>query len=320
MSLPSACFPIILSITCPSIHRSLALSFLHLRTRHRLFCPSIHSPISFLLSIYPFLSPFHSSPFPKCRQTSLLPPAAPVTHPATHPPLLPLPLPHSSLPRSLSPPYPSPRDRLFLFKSFPGWVGNRISFFLDAFPGFAAAAGQARGSGRGLRGRCPRVGAGLSRSRLVPALPPHRPLPLLPPDPVGETLFKDGKSQAWGSLSPGVQKGKSTAAPSPGQAPLPSAGTEQGHSHSLLETLSRPLPGTAEPRSLRLGASRRLFPRGRRPSPTVGSSRPWHQRDAGNSFPRAPQQGECRVLTPVSQELRDIRREGAASHPASGVG
>ncbi|NXV47715.1 FEV protein, partial [Uria aalge] len=27
------------------------------------------------------------------------------------------------------------------------------------------------------------------------------------PDPVGETLFKDGKSQAWGSLSPGVQKG-----------------------------------------------------------------------------------------------------------------
>ncbi|PKU46550.1 protein fev [Limosa lapponica baueri] len=26
-------------------------------------------------------------------------------------------------------------------------------------------------------------------------------------DPVGETLFKDGKSQAWGSLSPGVQKG-----------------------------------------------------------------------------------------------------------------
>uniref|UniRef100_A0A8B9UJA7 FEV transcription factor, ETS family member n=3 Tax=Anatidae TaxID=8830 RepID=A0A8B9UJA7_9AVES len=27
------------------------------------------------------------------------------------------------------------------------------------------------------------------------------------PDPVGETLFKDGKSQAWGSLNPGVQKG-----------------------------------------------------------------------------------------------------------------
>ncbi|XP_025896615.1 protein FEV [Nothoprocta perdicaria] len=27
------------------------------------------------------------------------------------------------------------------------------------------------------------------------------------PDPVGETLFKDGKSQAWGSLSPAVQKG-----------------------------------------------------------------------------------------------------------------
>ncbi|NXV75494.1 FEV protein, partial [Atlantisia rogersi] len=27
------------------------------------------------------------------------------------------------------------------------------------------------------------------------------------PDPVGETLFKDGKSQAWGSISPGVQKG-----------------------------------------------------------------------------------------------------------------
>ncbi|XP_030435239.1 protein FEV [Gopherus evgoodei] len=27
------------------------------------------------------------------------------------------------------------------------------------------------------------------------------------PDPVGETLFKEGKSQAWGSLSPGVQKG-----------------------------------------------------------------------------------------------------------------
>nr|XP_038038448.1 protein FEV isoform X1 [Anas platyrhynchos] len=26
-------------------------------------------------------------------------------------------------------------------------------------------------------------------------------------DPVGETLFKDGKSQAWGSLNPGVQKG-----------------------------------------------------------------------------------------------------------------
>uniref|UniRef100_A0A8D0H8K7 FEV transcription factor, ETS family member n=1 Tax=Sphenodon punctatus TaxID=8508 RepID=A0A8D0H8K7_SPHPU len=29
----------------------------------------------------------------------------------------------------------------------------------------------------------------------------------LPPDPVGETLFKDGKNQTWGSLSPGVQKG-----------------------------------------------------------------------------------------------------------------
>ncbi|KAJ6665488.1 hypothetical protein lerEdw1_003329 [Lerista edwardsae] len=27
------------------------------------------------------------------------------------------------------------------------------------------------------------------------------------PDPVGETLFKDGKNQAWGSLGPGVQKG-----------------------------------------------------------------------------------------------------------------
>lgn len=226
--LPSACFPIILPLTCPSIHRSLALSFLHLPTHHRLFCPSIHSPISFLLSICPFVSPFLSSPLPKCRQTSLLPPAAPVTHPATHPPLLPLPLPHTSLPYSLSPPYPSPRDRLFLFKSFPGWVGNRISFFLDAFPGFAAAAGQARGSGRGLRGRCPRVGAGVSRSRLVPALPPHHPRFFFPPDPVGETLFKDGKSQAWGSLSPGVQKGKSTAAPSPGQAPLPPAGTEQG--------------------------------------------------------------------------------------------
>lgn len=27
---------------------------------------------------------------------------------------------------------------------------------------------------------------------------------------MGETLFKDGKSQAWGSLNPGVQKGKKT--------------------------------------------------------------------------------------------------------------
>ncbi|XP_030808340.1 protein FEV [Camarhynchus parvulus] len=72
---------------------------------------------------------------------------------------------------------------------------------------YLPAAGQARGSGRGLRGRCPRVGAGVSRSRLVPALPPHHPRSFFPPDPVGETLFKDGKSQAWGSLSPGVQKG-----------------------------------------------------------------------------------------------------------------
>lgn len=32
-----------------------------------------------------------------------------------------------------------------------------------------------------------------------------------PADPVGETLFKEGKSQAWGSLGPGVQKGKEPA-------------------------------------------------------------------------------------------------------------
>uniref|UniRef100_A0A8C4PEC7 FEV transcription factor, ETS family member n=10 Tax=Aves TaxID=8782 RepID=A0A8C4PEC7_DRONO len=97
-----------------------------------------------------------------------------------------------------------PWDFLFLFKSFPSSVGNRISFFLDAFPGFTAAAGQARGSSRGLWGGCPRAGAGGSRSRLAPAPPPA---PLFPADPVGETLFKDGKSQAWGSLNPGVQKG-----------------------------------------------------------------------------------------------------------------
>ncbi|XP_057223530.1 protein FEV [Malurus melanocephalus] len=41
---------------------------------------------------------------------------------------------------------------------------------------------------------------------LQPSLHPTRAL-FFPPDPVGETLFKDGKSQAWGSLSPGVQKG-----------------------------------------------------------------------------------------------------------------
>uniref|UniRef100_A0A8V0ZH65 FEV transcription factor, ETS family member n=1 Tax=Gallus gallus TaxID=9031 RepID=A0A8V0ZH65_CHICK len=39
-----------------------------------------------------------------------------------------------------------------------------------------------------------------------PQLSPH-PHPFFPTDPVGETLFKDGKSQAWGSLNPSVQKG-----------------------------------------------------------------------------------------------------------------
>lgn len=328
LSIPATSQPLYLpnvpSISLFSHHLIHYLPF-HPSIFHTFFPPSTHSPssllyfhpfthflLSFLLSIYPFIPHFHSGPLPKCRQTSSLPPAAPVTHPATHPPPLPLPLSHSSLPHSLSPLYPSPRDLLFLFKSFPGWVGNRISFFLDAFPGFAAAAGQARGSGRGLRGRCPRVGAGGSRSRLAPALPPPHPRPLFPPDPVGETLFKDGKSQAWGSLSPGVQKGKSTAAPSPGQAPLPSAGTERGPGALAFspaqqppETLSRPLPGTAH-----AGHGHRGTPVPAAASasgwehPAAGSHGdsgqprrseapvPWHQKGAGHSSPRALQRGE----------------------------
>uniref|UniRef100_A0A8B9IGY6 FEV transcription factor, ETS family member n=1 Tax=Anser cygnoides TaxID=8845 RepID=A0A8B9IGY6_ANSCY len=176
--------------------------------------PSTLPPPSTLPSIPPSTRP----PFqPSTAHLSCLPPASPSTFLSLSPPVrspapfprhsslrLPVhlfPLPRSSLPLSLPPPYPSPRDFLFLFKSFPGSVGNRISFFLDAFPGFAAAAGQARGSGR------PGVGAGGSRSRLVLAPPHTHPLPFCPADPVGETLFKDGKSQAWGSLNPGVQKG-----------------------------------------------------------------------------------------------------------------
>lgn len=38
---------------------------------------------------------------------------------------------------------------------------------------------------------------------------PRLPTPSsFPADPVGETLFKEGKNQTWGSLGPGVQKGK----------------------------------------------------------------------------------------------------------------
>lgn len=306
----------------PSIHFSHFLSSICPLTIVSSVLPSIHPFPSFLLSIYPFVSPFHSGPLPKCRQTSFLPSAAPVTHPDTHPPPLPVPLPRSSLPHSLSPPYPSPRDLLFLFKSFPGWVGNRISFFLDAFPGFAAAAGQARGSGRGLRGRCPRVGAGGSRSRLAPALPPPHPRPFFPPDPVGETLFKDGKSQAWGSLSPGVQKGKSTAAPSPGQVPLPLA-LAFSTGQQPPETLSRPLPGTAHaghghrgapvPAAASASGWEHLppIPRGEPRTPTVGSSRPVASEGSGVLIPRAPQRGESRVRGPGCQELRDIRRGGS---------
>ena len=51
-----------------------------------------------------------------------------------------------------------------------------------------------------------------------PQLSPH-PHPFFPTDPVGETLFKDGKSQAWGSLNPSVQKGKNPPTLSPLRVP-----------------------------------------------------------------------------------------------------
>lgn len=128
--------------------------------------PSIHtsSPLTLrhpaLLLSTPLFFPFPHPCAPQRPSLRTRPPVSPVQPPP----------PRSSLPLSLPPPYPSPRDFLFLFKSFPGSVGNRISFFLDAFPGFAAAAGQARGSGR------PGVGAGGSRS---PPTPPQHPLPFL---------------------------------------------------------------------------------------------------------------------------------------------
>lgn len=145
------------------------------------------------------------------------------------------------------------------------------------------------------------MGAGGSRSRLAPAPPPPPPAPLFPPpDPVGETLFKDGKSQAWGSLSPGVQKGKSTAAPSPGPAPLPPARPERGppRGTSILPrpaaigdpfpSVCRALPtqdtAAAEPRSLlllraaRAGSIPPLKPTGRAAEP----------RRPGASVPVAP--------------------------------
>lgn len=79
-------FPIILSITCPSICPSLVLSFLHLPTHHRLFCLSIHSPISFLPSIH--LSIYLSVPQRSTPQmpTDILPSTHCSCHPSCHPP------------------------------------------------------------------------------------------------------------------------------------------------------------------------------------------------------------------------------------------
>ncbi|XP_054029382.1 protein FEV [Dryobates pubescens] len=75
--------------------------------------------------------------------------------------------------------------------------------------GGSAVFAKSKGERLGAAGRLP---AGGRRGVEVPpgSSPPSTPTRSTftpPPDPVGETLFKDGKSQAWGSLSPSVQKG-----------------------------------------------------------------------------------------------------------------
>lgn len=133
--------------------------------------------------------------------------------------------------RAGKPPRPS------LFKAAPtAPVGSRISFFLDAFPGFIAAwrggGGAAEAGGRrGTRKKARLLrGTGFFffwcflsfllplKDELTEAVrapiwgfcAPQLPAPpsSFPADPVGETLFKEGKNQTWGSLGPGVQKGK----------------------------------------------------------------------------------------------------------------
>uniref|UniRef100_A0A8V0ZIL3 FEV transcription factor, ETS family member n=1 Tax=Gallus gallus TaxID=9031 RepID=A0A8V0ZIL3_CHICK len=64
---------------------------------------------------------------------------------SVHPPILPL-CPLSLSPLSLPSPYLSLRGFLFLYKSFPSSGRNRISFFLDAFPGFTTAVRSSGGN------------------------------------------------------------------------------------------------------------------------------------------------------------------------------
>ncbi|XP_074730074.1 protein FEV [Strix uralensis] len=162
--------------------------------------PSI--PPSTFLSFQPILPPI----LPLCFHSSILPP----THSSLRPYFCPRYRP--SLPPTLVPsispfflhlthylPFLPPLPRL-----------GRKSDFL--FPGRVSWLRRGGGAGEGERpGAAGRLPAGGRRGVAVPPgssppLHPH-PRPFFPPDPVGETLFKDGKSQAWGSLSPGVQKG-----------------------------------------------------------------------------------------------------------------
>lgn len=106
------------------------------------------------------------------------------------------------------------------YKASAGPFGKRISFFLDAFPDLGATEGLCAGSRRSLAWG---GGAGVPDPPEHCSPGPFRSNPQLPPrvcltvffcaaDPVGDGLFKEGKSPSWGPLSPAVQKGEPAGA------------------------------------------------------------------------------------------------------------
>lgn len=106
------------------------------------------------------------------------------------------------------------------YKAPAGPFGKRISFFLDAFPDLGATEGLCAGSHcslaweGGAGGPDPPEHCSPGPFRSNPQLPPRVCLTVFfcAADPVGDGLFKEGKSPSWGPLSPAVQKGEPAGA------------------------------------------------------------------------------------------------------------